>query len=66
MAVMFDTHSNGTNEESRFQDVAPDVSKEPSTFWLFQTLKTKALYSFEMSGGNNPATRRYLPEDVRR
>jgi hypothetical protein len=63
---MFDTNGNGTNDESCFQDVAPDVSKEPSTFGVFQPLKTKAPRSFETSGGTNPATRRHLPEEVRR
>lgn len=57
---MFDTQGNGTNEESRFQDLAPDVSKEPSTFGAFQPLKMKAPRSFETSGGANPATRRHL------
>jgi len=66
MAVMFDTNGSGTNEESCFQDVAPDVSKEPNTFGVFQPLKTKAPCSFETPGGNNPATRRHLPEDVLR
>ena len=49
-----------------FRDVAPDVSKEPSTFAVFQQLKEETPYSFELSGEINPATRRHLPEDVRR